>query len=438
VERSYVLYLKRREDCDVLGLRCNRGSFSFFRIANTLFRQGAYFEAALVYEMLALEVPDFIEYTTNRVWAAKKLGSLKSGRAPILRPRGMELAAFRLKVAHYLSKHQDDPDARLWRWASENLGSHPEFDLLAANFATPANGEWLGFVNRFLGRHRLTPVSLREGLQSCSMFDRLIFASGAAEHGELVSICMTTFNSERTVGYAVRSILEQTYQDFELIIVDDASSDGTREILLDLAKNDRRIKLRFLETNSGTYIGRNIALADARGKYFTTMDSDDLAHPQRLSLQVRHLAQAAPSVLGLVGDWIRMSPSGRFAYRSSFRGYSHFAIATLIFKRTEVVSGVGYYDRVRMGADTEYYHRMLRFFGNDSVLRQKVPLAFAACGFSTLTGHGEHGIDEIFGMSKTRREYATAWKSWHQQAANCYMAAEQCPRLFPAPAANLP
>ena len=114
-----------------------------------------------------------------------------------------------------------------------------------------------------------------------------------------ISVMMPVFNGERFIAEAIDSILEQTYRDFELLIVDDGSTDGTPAIIHDYAKGDARIRIIQLPENGGLFAARNIGVAEARGELITGMDSDDVCSPQRFEKQVAFL-EAHPEV-GAVG-----------------------------------------------------------------------------------------------------------------------------------------
>ena len=98
-----------------------------------------------------------------------------------------------------------------------------------------------------------------------------------------VTVAMITYNHEKFVGDAVRSILAQTYADFELVIVDDGSTDATAEVIRGL-RDERIVYLR--QENQGPSEARNTALRVARGTLIAQMSGDDVAEPARLERQV--------------------------------------------------------------------------------------------------------------------------------------------------------
>lgn len=117
------------------------------------------------------------------------------------------------------------------------------------------------------------------------------------ESSPLVSIALPAFNSEKTVGQAIASMLLQSYPFWELIFIDDGSSDRTLEIAKKF--NDPRIKIYAGGVNKGLPERLNEALDLSRGKYFARMDNDDMSFPDRLKLQVEFL-ESHPGV-DLVG-----------------------------------------------------------------------------------------------------------------------------------------
>lgn len=101
-----------------------------------------------------------------------------------------------------------------------------------------------------------------------------------------VSIVMPVYNSEEFVNRSIESILNQTYTDFELIIVDDCSTDQTQSLVKKIASVDERVRLLRLNENSGAAVARNLAINEARGRYIAFLDSDDLWHEEKLSKQL--------------------------------------------------------------------------------------------------------------------------------------------------------
>ncbi|MGG7036140.1 MAG: glycosyltransferase family 2 protein [Flavobacterium sp.] len=106
---------------------------------------------------------------------------------------------------------------------------------------------------------------------------------------DLVSIITPAFNSEKFIAETIRSVQNQTYAHWEMIIADDGSTDNTTALVSSFSEKDKRIKLIRLTVNSGTGIARNTALNEAKGKYIAFLDSDDVWKPEKLQKQIDFL-----------------------------------------------------------------------------------------------------------------------------------------------------
>jgi glycosyltransferase involved in cell wall biosynthesis len=142
----------------------------------------------------------------------------------------------------------------------------------------------------------------------------------------LVSVVMPAFNSEKWIGEAVDSILSQTLRDLELIVVDDASTDSTAEVVLGV--QDSRIKLIRSERNAGSATARNRAIEAARGEFVALMDSDDVALPHWLERQVDFLKRNPDC--GLRGAWVSAF-GARDGIWSPYEHHNHIK-ADLLFR----------------------------------------------------------------------------------------------------------
>ncbi|HET9221560.1 MAG TPA: glycosyltransferase family 2 protein [Roseiflexaceae bacterium] len=118
-----------------------------------------------------------------------------------------------------------------------------------------------------------------------------------------VTVLMPVHNSSAYLPEAIESVLAQTFGDFELLIIDDGSTDGTWQILTQYARRDARIRLARNQTNVGLTRCLNAGLAQAQGEYIARMDGDDVSLPERLARQVAFMEQH-PRV-GICGAWVR-------------------------------------------------------------------------------------------------------------------------------------
>ncbi|MFB5197484.1 glycosyltransferase family 2 protein [Neobacillus sp. KR4-4] len=101
----------------------------------------------------------------------------------------------------------------------------------------------------------------------------------------LISIITPSYNASLFIEQTITSVRKQTYQNWEMIIVDDCSTDNTPEILEQIEKEDERIKVIYLNQNGGAAVARNIALQNAKGRYVAFLDSDDCWKPEKLQKQ---------------------------------------------------------------------------------------------------------------------------------------------------------
>ena len=102
----------------------------------------------------------------------------------------------------------------------------------------------------------------------------------------LVSIITPCFNSEKYISQAIQSVISQTYENWELLLVDDCSSDETFSIISKFASQDARINAFKLDKNSGAGVARNFAIEKATGNHIAFLDADDLWKPEKLAKQL--------------------------------------------------------------------------------------------------------------------------------------------------------
>jgi len=117
----------------------------------------------------------------------------------------------------------------------------------------------------------------------------------------LVSVIIPAYNAEAFISETLKSVLAQTYQNIEILVVDDGSQDRTYEIVQSFAANDSRIQL-LRQSNQGAIAARNLAIEKSKGEFIAPIDADDIWYPQNLEKQVQCMIQADSSV-GLVYAW---------------------------------------------------------------------------------------------------------------------------------------
>jgi hypothetical protein len=174
-----------------------------------------------------------------------------------------------------------------------------------------------------------------------------------------VSVLMTAYKRARYIGAAIESVLAQTFTDFELLVVDDASSDGAAAIARDYARRDSRVRVHANDRNRGDYGNRNHAASLARGRFLKYHDSDDVMYPHCLATVVP-LLDAEPRAgfaLSAGGYWpggpCPMLSTPRMSYQREFLGFGLFMCgpASALF-RADVFAALGGFEDV--GAASDY------------------------------------------------------------------------------------
>jgi glycosyltransferase involved in cell wall biosynthesis len=166
----------------------------------------------------------------------------------------------------------------------------------------------------------------------------------------IITVLMPVYNAEKYIGEAIRSVLDQSFRDFELIIVNDGSTDGTEQVILSFT--DPRIVLISRE-NGGVSAALNTGLQRSAGTYIARFDADDICYTDRLAVQLAFMENHPDHVLcGSDVDYI--TEEGEFIYHHHCFGYHHrdvsekfyfycpFIHSSVMFKRAEVIQAGGY------------------------------------------------------------------------------------------------
>lgn len=107
----------------------------------------------------------------------------------------------------------------------------------------------------------------------------------------IVSIITPTYNSSKLIAMTIESVIEQKYPEWEMIIIDDCSTDDTEKIVNQYMLKDKRIKFIKLESNCGAGKARNIGLKNAKGRFIAYLDSDDIWYPDKLEKQTKYMLE---------------------------------------------------------------------------------------------------------------------------------------------------
>lgn len=188
----------------------------------------------------------------------------------------------------------------------------------------------------------------------------------SVDHGPVVSVIMSVYNGERYLREAIDSILAQKFTDFELLVIDDGSTDRTLEIVCSYP--DPRIRV-LAEHHRGLVSALNRGLAEARGPYIARMDADDVSLPTRLMKQVTFLEDHQDVVM--VGSWARlideyslptgvsrMTPAGDRQLHVALCATNQFVHGSVMMRREAVLALRGYRPAFETTEDYDLWLRL--------------------------------------------------------------------------------
>ena len=215
------------------------------------------------------------------------------------------------------------------------------------------------------------------------------------QQDELVSIIIPSYNTRDYICNAVESALNQTYDNIEILIVDDNSQDDTLEVLKKYLDNPK-IHIYKSPVNVGPYVLKNFMLDRMRGSYFTVLDSDDIDEPTKIAKQVGQFKKNT-NIKCVTCLYSRQG------------GKTSLGWPAMMYSR-EVFENIGYYDSVRFAADSEFYYRFKKYYGAD---KYEVHI-------NEVLQKGSYRKDGITGIfpegSNIRKKYVEAFTTWHRSS----------------------
>ncbi len=322
-----------------------------------------------------------------------------------------------LAVELYLACDEIDAAVDILAQGRARHGACADFDL-AEFLCIRAQGAGNDALNRPLAaihaRENLASIALKPG--AGSRFDRIHVPQPpeGVEGGPLVSVIMPVYNAAGVMAHAIGSLLSQSWRNLEILIVDDASDDDSHAVAQELAAQDTRVRPIALTHNQGAYAARNAGLAVAQGDFFTVHDADDWSHPDKIRLQVKALL-AMPAASASVSHMVRASADLDMTRWRIENGWTYRNTSSLMM-RIGLRDRLGYWDRARVSADTEYYHRIRAADGPGAIIEvlERVPLMLARTTPQSLTQRTDtHLRSQFVGV---RRDYINVAQHWHSQA----------------------
>lgn len=243
----------------------------------------------------------------------------------------------------------------------------------------------------------------------------------------LVSVICLCYNHERFVAEAIKSVLSQTYPNIELIVVDDASTDGSAEVIRDAVKTNPSIRSVLLRENVGNCKAFNAGLQYASGDFLIDLAADDLLLPTRVAEGVKTFNEHGSSYGLHFSDAEYINENGGFLYYHSTRFPHHivpqgdvyrylikwyFICPTSVMFKKEVIEQLGGYDETLMYEDFDFWIRSSRTFKycyTDKVLVKKriLPNSLSSRQFQRRSRYQEttyRVCEKIRLLNKTKEE----------------------------------
>ena len=217
-----------------------------------------------------------------------------------------------------------------------------------------------------------------------------------------VSVVMAVYNAQETILDSVNSILSQTYSEFELVIVNDGSTDKTNDIIQ--AMKDPRILL-INQHNQGPSVARNNGISNSKGKYIAILDSDDLSLPERLEKQVNFLncnpdyvlVGSNAIIIDRQGDYIYLSnvPTDWIDIKKEFP-YSSFYHSSVMYRKDTYVQSGGYFNDLNISEDTVLWNKMQHFGKMANIEEALIKYRLQPTSLSIKIGKKAIAIGKIF------------------------------------------
>ena len=225
----------------------------------------------------------------------------------------------------------------------------------------------------------------------------------------LVSIIIPTYNCEKYILNTIKSVINQTYNNWELIIIDDHSPDSTSKVVSDyINKNNlaNKIKLIRNEYNRGCYCSLNVGIQNSKGSYLCILGSDDTYDINKLKLQTQILDNYDKFICTM----------GYYKRANKVIRRNKMTVCTAMFRR-KVIDKIGYFDSVRYSADDEFMRRMIKVYGDNKIHMMKKILYYAIIRIGSLTQSKKTGY-----KNKNRKQYWNTAIKWQDNNKKLYIS----------------
>ena len=231
-----------------------------------------------------------------------------------------------------------------------------------------------------------------------------------------VSVLLAVYNNKEDIFNAIKSVINQTFKDWELIIIDDCSTDGTIDVIEKFINDNTKYNIILIknEKNMGVYSSLNNGLIKAQGTYISRIDSDDKYVNRMLEKSVKFLDENSKYIM-VKSKYKRDNESAQFGEITS------------VYRKI-IIDKIGYYDSVRFAGDTEFDYRITKEFNSDSIYQLNETLYYAKQRVNSLTTSKTTGITSA---KHIRNNYIKNAVNWHNTTKKLYMDYPLTERPFP-------
>ena len=362
-------------------------------LAASAFDAESRFGHSLAHAGLGHEVTDIFDDLAQRRLIAAALAPHEPGEAAVLLANPVERAACLIAAQQY-------DNAAVSISGAEGI----ETALIGAHLATgrgdhrAARRGW----NAAFETSGLAPP-IEDGDHPISLADFHSQENEVRGDGPLISVVIPFKDSAATLETAVRSILRQSWRNFELLLVNDGSNDGSAAIAAGLANGDGRVRLLANVRRPGVYGARNSGIDAARGTFLTYLDADDWSPGERLKRQIESIGGGH---VAAIANHVRIDEAGRPVAPRVFPLARPVPIT--MFVRREILAAAGPFEERDTGADSEMLGRIEMLHGKQAVARDPAILLVASWRRGSLSEAVEGGL---FGAGRYR--YRAEWMVRH-------------------------
>ncbi|HVK91609.1 MAG TPA: glycosyltransferase family A protein, partial [Mycoplana sp.] len=272
---------------------------------------------------------------------------------------------------------------------------------------------YLEALNEAMVPSGMSPIELADPGRPLSIWNIVSRpAARKAVQDAKVSVIVPAYNAEKTLAMALDSLAAQTWRNLEIIVVDDASTDATCDLVTGYAARDPRVRLVRRAANGGAYPARNDGVEVATGDLVTVCDSDDWSHPEKIERQMQALAER-PDCVAVLSHWLRVHDdlglAGPWIPKLSVLDLN---LSSLLVRR-EVFDRLRGWDEVRVTGDAEFRARIEAVYGAKAIckVRHDNVLSFSLVRDDSLTRSAATHLRSLrFGV---RGLYRDSYRNWH-------------------------